>query len=168
MEGGWFVRLLLLTVQRAWAFLTGGVESLFYLRHWSRGHRIIANARELTQNTADLECFYRSACIVEYERDWFDRWSFPWVTVIKGRGDCEDYMTLSHAILKDNAKCVRCAIYGTRNGRRRGHAALLVEESGKWALMSNGYRYIWFDSPHAAARKHFGEDTGKYYFLDRT
>jgi len=168
MEGGWFVKLLLLTVQRTWALLTGGVESLFYLKHWSRGHRIIANARDLIRDTAELERFYKEMHVVEYRRDWLDRWSFPWVTAVKRKGDCEDFMTLSYAIMKEKAKCVRTALYGRRDGKRGGHAVLIVRESGGWVLMSNMHRYIWFDNPHDAARKHYGKDTTRYYFLDRT
>lgn len=167
MEGSWIVKLLLLTVQRLWALGTGSTEALFYLKHWRKGHNILRNARDLIRNTADLEEFYKKTHVVEYKRDWLDRWSFPWVMAVKRKGDCDDFMTLSHAIMKEKAKCVRCIVYGRRDGKKTGHAILIVRESGAWTLMSNMHRYTWFDNPHDAARKHYGDKTEKYYFLDR-
>ncbi|MBD3261705.1 MAG: hypothetical protein GF334_08540 [Candidatus Altiarchaeales archaeon] len=164
-EGNWLVFILLLTIQRAWAIVTGSLEAIFYLGDRKKAKRKLKDAQKSIQHTLDLEFWYKREGISAYKRDWLDRWSFPWVTIAKKKGDCEDFMLLAHSILKKNLECHQCLVYGKKGGKRSGHAVLLVKEGDRWALMSNYNRYIWFDTMDDAAKKFYGEDTASYYIF---
>lgn len=164
-KGNWFTLILLLTIQRIWAIVTGSFEATFYLGKRKKAKSKLKDAQKNIERTQDLEFWYKREGIDTYKRDWLDRWSFPWVTVAKKKGDCEDFMLLAQAILKKKFTCHQCLVYGKRDGKKRGHAVLLVKESGKWVLMSNYSRYIWFDTMEDAARKYYGDDTISYYIL---
>lgn len=160
-------RFFLKSLVPAWYGMTGGFESLSKLKYRKRAKKELKEAKERIKTTIDLAAWYKETGIY-YKRDKLDCGSYPWVTVAKGCGDCEDFMLLSYAIMKDKAKCYKAFCYGrTDKGKIAGHAILVVKENDEWVLMSNQYRRTGFTSRDDAAKHHFADKTISFYFMKK-
>ena len=148
-------------------FITGLLESFFYIGNRKQGKRIISDARKIIHNTQDLENWYKDNKFdkFEYRKDTVNCGSLPWVTAYRHKGDCEDYAILSMEILKDMCKCIIAVCHGRREGKRTGHAILLVQEGEKWRVMSNMYKKELFATKKEAALSTYGDKTTDYYFV---
>lgn len=85
--------------------------------------------------------------------------SFPWVTVARKRGDCDDFMALWENVLESLGVTKKVSVRSTAGG---GHAMLLFnpKESKTWYILSNT-RVLGADSQgdtHRLIRLFYGKD----------
>ena len=150
---------------RVYAFVSGGVEGLINARHKRWGEDILKKAHLSVTNTKLLEAWYKDYGFT-WKKDKVNCYSRPWLTATRWRGDCEDFALLSWEILKGYKRCVMAVCHGRRDGKRVGHAILLVYEEGQWRVMSNMYRQASYESMEKAAESVYGNKTIDYFFVE--
>jgi hypothetical protein len=161
----WLVKTLGPAAYWIAALITGGIEAIFVKSiHKRWGKHLIQTARKTVHDTEALDKWYLQYGYL-YKKDEFNCYSRPYVTASRWRGDCEDFALLSREILKGYKRCVLAMCHGWREGKRRGHAVLLVYEEGRWRVMSNMYRMDSYETMEKAAESTYGEKTIDYFFV---
>lgn len=137
---------------------------MFNLDKREEGKRIINEARASVIDTMSLEGWYcRNG--FKWKKDVVNCYSKPWLTAARRGGDCEDIALLSWEILKGKKRCIMATCHGRKDGKRRGHAVLLVYEDAMWRVMSNMYRTTKHLSIEKAAESVYKENTIDYFFV---
>lgn len=152
-------------VAKVYMFLSGGIEGLFNSKRKQWGEHLIEKARLTVRNTTSLAAWYKEYGFV-WHKDTINCYSRPWLTASRWHGDCEDFALLSWEILKGYKRCVMAVCHGRKDGKRAGHAILLVYEGGWWWVMSNMYRLGSYETIEKAAESVYGEKTIDYYFVE--
>jgi hypothetical protein len=110
----------------------------------------------LIANKLDAAGFHWHAEVLDFT-------SYPWVTIARKRGDCDDFMLLWESIYKDKGVTWR-VIVGSKSGS--GHAMLLYYDSAlnRLYLLSNvgvfreGYLNDW----ETMVKAFYGDNTSCY------
>ena len=90
--------------------------------------------------------------------------SYPWVTIARKRGDCDDYMLLWEAVVKYRGKTKRVSVSSTED---RSHAMLLFYPEGAPTVLYalSNYRVLGQGRPGeegALVRLFYGDKTDCY------
>ena len=127
-----------------------------------------ASSRAYLLELSKLDTAYRVAAKLKadgfsWHKEAVDFVSIPWVTVARKRGDCDDFMALWEAILKDLGDTKKVSV---RSKDGRGHAMLLFNPTGgtTWYILSNttvrGVDAL--ADTHRLIRLHYGENTDRF------
>jgi predicted transglutaminase-like cysteine proteinase len=160
----WFIKWYGPLTAKPYIFLSGGIEGLLNAKRKQWGMHLIKEARKKVNDTITLKAWYSEYGFV-WRKDKINCYSKPWLTAAKWGGDCEDFALLSWEVLRGNKKCVMAVCHGRKDGKRRGHAILLVYEDDQWRVMSNMYRLASYDSKEKAAESVYGDKTVDYFFV---
>jgi hypothetical protein len=96
-------------------------------------------ARKYLQDLRALKTLYEVAFTIQkdgfhWKKENFDFTSYPWVTIARRRGDCDDFRELWRSALKGKGRTRRVFVNSTEG---RAHAMLLFEGGDKLYLLSN-------------------------------
>lgn len=152
-------------ITRPYAWLSGGLEALFNMKRRAWGLHLIEKARRTVHDTNGLDEWYLEYGF-KWRKDRVNCYSRPWLTASRMCGDCEDFALLSWEILKGKKRCVMAICHGRKDGKKSGHAILLVREAGLWLVMSNMRRGKAFDFMEDAAESVYGKETVDYFFVE--
>ncbi|MHC5054601.1 MAG: hypothetical protein ACYTKD_07780 [Planctomycetota bacterium] len=148
----------------AWNWVASSLEALLYLRQRAQAHAVLRSLRDLPDGHA-LSRWYESTGFA-WRSDplggLLDFASRPWVSVARGRGDCDDMMVIAESVLKpryDEGR--RCFVY---DEDARGHALYVVRQGDSWYAASNQSFLGPYGSAAEAAECFYGPRT-KWSYL---
>jgi hypothetical protein len=143
----------------AWNWVASSLEALFYLRRRREALAVLRSLRDLPDGHA-LSRWYESTGFAwrsDLLRGLLDFASRPWVSVARGRGDCDDMMLVAECVLEpryDDGR--RCFVYDETGS---GHALYVVRQGNRWYAASNQRFLGPFGSADEAAECHYGPRT---------
>ncbi len=147
-----------------WNWVASSLEALFYLRRRREALAVLRSLRDLPDGHA-LSHWYGSTGFAwrsDPLRGLLDFASRPWVSVSRGRGDCDDMMLIAEFALEgryDEGR--RCFVYDEGG---RGHALYVVRKEDRWYAATNQGFHGPYDSATKAAECHYGPRT-KWSYL---
>jgi hypothetical protein len=130
-----FTKMWLKHVEKSYNWIQADNEAMKYKDGEEEARKYLQDLRTMTDPYAISQKIVKDG--FDWRAEVIDFTNYPWVTIAKKRGDCDDFAALWDATFKYRGKTER--VYVAKRDHSSAHAMILYNDGVKLYILSNQY-----------------------------